>query len=91
MTVPGFVPEPNGTVGPLDAAGAKRSRYSLAGPALIPLPFEAGGRPAKETKTFVRQCGAAHEDEQHTNLLWQQCSTLLQRGNAELILSAIGK
>ena len=73
-----------------DAAGAKRNRYSLAGPALVPLPFEAGGRPAKETETFVRQCGSAHEDELHTAILWQECSTLLQRGNAELILSAIG-
>ncbi len=64
-----------------DAAGEKRRRYALAGPALVPLPFEAGGRPGEDTIGFVRRCGAAwaaqHEEEGAekklvTGRLWQE-------------------
>ena len=79
-----------------DAAAGKRRRYSEAGPALLPLAFESGGRPAEDTIAFIRQCGSSfasggRDGSQQAQLLWQECSTLLQRGNAELILSAIGK
>jgi hypothetical protein len=91
--------------GAADAAADKRSRYNLAGPSLVPLAFEDGGRPAEETISFIRRCGAAAE-RNGTSLpgddegddgqpivaqLWQQFSTVLQWGNAELILSANGK
>ena len=79
-----------------DAAAGKRRRYSEAGPALLPLAFESGGRPAEDTIAFIRQCGSSfasggRDGSQQAQLLWQECSTLLQRGNAELILSAVGK
>jgi hypothetical protein len=90
--------------GASDAAAGKRRRYNLAGASLVPLAFEDGGRPAEETVAFVRRCGAAAEergatwplaaagDEQPvTARLWQEYSTLLQLGNAELVLSANGR
>ena len=92
--------------GAADAAAHKRSRYNLAGPSLIPLAFEDGGLPAEETVSFIRRCGAAAErngtslpgageggdqDQPIVARLWQEFSTLLQWGNAELILSANGK
>ena len=92
--------------GAADAAAAKRNRYNLAGPSLVPLAFEDGGRPAEETVGFVRRCGAAAErigssllpdgacdggDQPVVARLWQEYSTLLQWGNAELILSANGR
>jgi hypothetical protein len=57
--------------------------------------FEAGGRPCEETVAFIRRMGAAwtlnHKDSPPiTGQLWQEVSTLLQLGNAELILSANG-
>ncbi len=86
------------------AAAGKRRRYNLAGASLVPLALEDGGRPAEETVAFVRRCGAAAEergatwplaaagDEQPvTARLWQEYSTLLQLGNAELVLSANGR
>ena len=91
--------------GAADAAADKRSRYNLAGPSLVPLAFEDGGRPAEETVSYIRRCRAAAE-RNGTSLpgddegddgqpivaqLWQQFSTVLQWGNAELILSANGK
>ena len=90
--------------GASDAAAGKRRRYNLAGASPVPLAFEDGGRPAEETVAFVRRCGAAAEergatwplaaagDEQPvTARLWQEYSTLLQLGNAELVLSANGR
>ena len=84
-----------------DAAAEKRRRYNLAGASLIPLAFEDGGRPAEETVAFVRRCGAAAEQLGSSLLgteegsvvakLWQEYSTLLQWGNAELVLSANGR
>jgi len=87
--------------GAADAAADKRRRYNLAGASLIPLAFEDGGRPAEETVAFVRRCGAAAEQLGSSLLgteegsvvakLWQEYSTLLQWGNAELVLSANGR
>ena len=82
-----------------EAAAAKRRRYPLGGPSLVPLAFESGGRPGEHIG-FVRQCGAAWaalrgddsvEMKLSTGKLWQEVSTLLQLGNAELILSAHGR
>jgi hypothetical protein len=83
-----------------EAAAAKRRRYPLGGPSLVPLAFESGGRPGEDTIGFVRQCGTAwaalHGEDSvemklGTGRLWQEVSTLLQLGNAELILSANGR
>ena len=59
---------------------------------LQPLPLEAGGRPGEDFVSFVRRCGAAASDDepQACSRLWFEASTILQRGNAELILAANG-
>ena len=90
--------------GASDAAAGKRRRYNLAGTSLVPLAFEDGGRPAEDTIGFVRLCGAAaeargarwpltevEEGKPVTARLWQEYSTLLQLGKAELVLSANGR
>ena len=78
-----------------DAAADKRRRYAAAGAALIPLAFEDGGRPSEDAVAWVRRCGAALPPSEAAlggpALLWQQVSTLLQLGNAELVLTARGK
>ena len=86
--------------GAADTAAEKRRRYNLAGASLVPMAFEDGGRPAEETVAFVRRCGAAAErlgaswggpgGQPVTAQLWQEFSTQLQLGNAELVLSANG-
>ena len=62
--------------------------------------FEDGGRACEETASFIRRCGAAAEQRgvyategglYATARLWQEYSTLLQLGNAELVLSANGR
>ena len=78
-----------------DAAADKRRRYSRAGPSLVPLAMEAGGSPGEDMVNFVRRCGAAwaatHDDDLSAySRLWHECSSLLQRANAELVLSALG-
>ena len=47
--------------GAADMAAEKRRRYSSAGPSLIPMIFEDGGRPAEETVALIRRlgCGTA--------------------------------
>jgi hypothetical protein len=90
--------------GAADAAAAKRRRYDLAGATLVPMAFEDGGRAGEETVSFVRRCGAAAGrlgrqlgttdalgGQPPTAQLWQGLSTLLQLGNAELVLSANGR
>ena len=60
---------------------------------LVPLIFELGGRPADETVAFVRSWGAEMDDAERNRVIryaWQQYSSVLQSGNAEMILSAIG-
>ena len=81
-----------------DAAAGKRRRYAAAGANLVPLAFEDGGRPAAETVSFIRLLGAVRREAEGgsnewggTARLWQECSTVLQLGNAELVLSANGR
>ena len=76
-----------------DAVRGKRRRYPPSGGELVPLVFEAGGRPAEETVAYVRSLGQAFGDTERSQVIrfaWQQYSTALQAGNAEMILSAIG-
>ncbi len=59
----------------------------------MPLVFEAGGRPAEETVAYVHSLGLGLEDAERSRAIryaWQQYSSVLQSGNAEMILSAIG-
>ena len=87
--------------GAADAAADKRRRYDKAGANLVPMAFEDGGRPAEETVAFVRRCGAAADrvdpfragsgGQPVVARLWQELSTLLQLGNAELVISANGR
>ena len=65
---------------------------------MVPLAFEDGGRPAAETVAFIRLLGAVRREAEGgsndwggTARLWQECSTVLQLGNAELVLSANGR
>ena len=77
-----------------DGVRSKRRRYPPAGGDLIPLVFEAGGRPAEETIAYIRSLGAGVGDPVEramlTRAVWQQYACTLQSGNAELLLSAIG-
>ena len=81
-----------------EAATGKRRRYPHGGAGLIPLAFEDGGRACEEAVSFIRMLGACRTEAEDgctdwggTARLWQECSTLLQLGNAELILSANGR
>jgi len=81
-----------------DAAAGKRRRYPQAGALLVPFALEDGGRPAEEALAFVRMLGAVRTEAEGgslewggTAMLWQQCSTALQLGNAELVLTANGR
>ena len=76
-----------------DAVRGKRRRYPPSGGELVPLIFEAGDRPAEETVAFVRSWGLEMDAADRAKVIryaWQQLSTLLQVGNAEMILSAMG-
>ena len=60
-------------------------------------PSRTGGRPSEETVGFLRMLAATRTEAEEgsaewggTARLWQECSTLLQLGNAELVLSANG-
>ena len=87
--------------GAADAAADKRRRYNLAGATLVPMAFEDGGRAAEETVALVRRCGAAADrldparegsgGQLVVARLWQELCTLLQLGNAELVISANGR
>ena len=81
-----------------EAATGKRVRYPLGGASLIPFAFEDGGRPSEEAAAFVRMLAASRTEAEEgsvewggTARLWQECSTLLQLGNAEMVLSANGR
>ena len=81
-----------------DAAAGKRRRYPQAGANLVPLALEDGGRPAEETVEFLRMLGATRTQAEGGSTewggvarLWQELSTVLQLGNAELVLSANGQ
>ena len=76
-----------------NAADEKRDRYPPAGGDLVPLAFEAAGRPGEETVKFVRSWGLGLDGGERSGVIrfaWQQFSTILQTGNAEMILSAVG-
>ena len=76
-----------------DAVRDKRRRYPPSGGELVPLVFEAGGRPAEETVAFVRSWGVDADPAERSQIIrfaWQQYSCTLQSGNAEMILSAVG-
>ena len=76
-----------------DAVRLKRLCYPPSGGELVPLVFEAGGRPAEETVAFVRSWAADLGDVERSSVIqyaWQQYSCALRSGNAEMILSAVG-
>ena len=75
------------------AVRGKRQRYPPSGGELVPLAFEDGGRPAEETAAFVRSWGLLLPPADRSEVIryaWQQYSAILQAGNAEMILSAVG-
>ena len=76
-----------------NAVDDKRARYPPSGGELVPVAFEAGGRPADTTVAFVRSWGARLEAAERSEVIrfaWQQLSLLVQTGNADLVLSAVG-
>lgn len=76
-----------------DGVRSKRLRYPPSGGELVPLVFEAAGRPAEETVAFVRSWALELEEAERSKVIrhaWQQYSVMLQSGNAEMILSAVG-
>ena len=77
-----------------NAADAKHLRYPPHGGELVPVIFEAGGRPGEETVAYVRSWAHDMAPARRTEVIrfaWQQLSTHLQTGNAELLLSALGR
>ena len=76
-----------------DSVHKKRQRYPSSVGELVPLAFEAGGKPAEETVAFVRSWAAELEDAERSKVIRharQQYSCTLQSGSAEMILSALG-
>ena len=73
----------------------KRARYPPGpGLELVPMVFEAGGRPSEEAAAFVRSHGGGFGDEERSELLsnlWREISVTLHTGNAEMLLSALGQ
>ena len=75
------------------AVQGKRCRYPPSGGELVPLVVEAGGRPADETVAFVRSWASEADEAERAQIIrhaWQQYSNVLQSGDAEMILSAVG-
>ena len=57
-----------------DAVRGKRARYPPSGGELVPLIFEAGGRPAEETVAFVRSWGLEMDSAERSKVIryaWQ--------------------
>ena len=55
--------------------------------------FEAGGRPADETVAYVRSWGCGLEPAERSEVIrygWQQLSTILEIGNAGILLKVVG-
>ena len=78
---------------PQRLCGARGAATPPSGGELVPLVFEAGGRPADETVAFVRSWASQVDEAERARTIrfaWQQYSTVLQSGNAEMILSAVG-
>ena len=71
----------------------KRTRYPPVGGAeLVPLVFEAGGRPSDEAAAFIRSYGHELSDIERAAVLgglWRRLSRKLQIGSAEMVLSAV--
>ena len=55
--------------GTADAVRGKRTRYPPEGGELVPLIFEAGGRPAEETVAYVRSLGLEVDSAEHTQVM----------------------
>ena len=74
---------------------SKRDRYPpRQGLELVPMVFEAGGRPSEEAAAFVRSYGADLGEDERGELLgrlWRDISVTLHKGNAEMVLSALGQ
>ena len=71
----------------------KRRRYPPHGGDLVPVVFETGGRPGDAAVAYVRSLAHGLEGAARTEVLryaWQQLSCLLQVGNAEALLAAMG-
>ena len=79
-----------------DAVRREWRRLLFTGGKLVPLIFDetmALDWPADETMAFVRSWATELEGAERSQVIrhaWQQYSTVLQSGNAEMILSAIG-
>ena len=75
------------------AVNGKHGRYLAEEGALVALAFETGGRPSEETINFFKSWHTSSlGDSTAVPLvnLWQHCSVVLQLGNAEQLLSALG-
>ena len=72
----------------------KRNRYPPSGGDLAPLVFETFGRPSDEAVEFIRAYGHYVDEAARGEVLsglGRQLSRQLQRGSAEMVLSAIGQ
>ena len=75
------------------AVDEKRTRYPPHGGNLVPAVLESGGRPSDELVAFVRTYGHGLPDADRSKVIsstWRQISRVLQCGNAEMVLSALG-
>ncbi len=52
-----------------DAVRGKRTCYPPSGGELVPLVFEAGGRPAEETVEFIRSWGLELDPAERSNVI----------------------
>ena len=72
----------------------KRLRYPPQHGDLAPLVFESGGRPSDTAVEFIRSYGHERDGADRADVLgtlWRQISRRLQTGNAEMLLSALGR
>ena len=72
----------------------KRERYPPQHGNLAPLVFESGGRQSDTAVEFIRSYGHGLDDADRAvvlGTLWRQISRRLQTGNAEMLLSALGR
>ena len=68
----GYEPRQRARAGKDGVAAAvrkKRQRYPPSGGELVPLVFEAGGRPAEETVAFVRSWAVELEDAERSKVI----------------------
>ena len=74
-------------------ADEKRRRYPASGGELVPFVVESGGRPCDSVVSFIRSYGHGLNPTERADTLasvWRRLSRVLQTGNADTILSAIG-